>query len=729
MDLVRGGGSVSAARRGRGGGGNAPWGGIPREDAVVDALRGSSRGPLKAKELARELGVPTEAYSAFKGLLQGLERSGRIYRVKGNRYAVPDKINLVVGRVSVIRSGDAFLVVEESGQQDVFVPASDLASAMDGDQAVARIEGRPRGRNPVGRVIKVLERAHPTVVGTYRRSKGFGHVVPQDRRMMKDVLIPEGKDKGAAEKDAVLVRIVSYGDGKLNPVGEIQEVLGPLTDPGVDVLMIHFGYGLPLHFPDDVEQAAERVARERDPSSDPDRVDRTDLHVVTIDPADAKDHDDALSVVRDEDGLWEVGIHIADVSFYVEQGGLVDLEALNRGTSVYLVDRTVPMLPHALSSDVCSLKPDVERAAVSLFARMDDHGRVRDVRFERTLIRSRQRLAYEEAQAVLDGAESVDAVTDDALRRLDALARPLRERREKRGSIDFDLPEARVILGEGGEPVDIERILRLDAHRLVEDFMLLANEIVATEAHQRKLPILYRIHESPTDQKMEALRGFLASLGHTLPKRDIRPKDLQKVIERVRGRPEEKLVSTVILRSMQRARYAPANLGHFGLALDDYCHFTSPIRRYPDLVTHRVVVRALVQGQPVPESWSDELDAVAARSSEREQVATGAERDSVELKKVEYMERHLGDEFTGTVAGVTSFGFFVLLDTVFVEGLVHVNTLDDDYYEFREEEYALVGDRKGRRFRLGDRVRIHVARVDKEERHVDFLLLDVLPSA
>jgi ribonuclease R len=304
----------------------------------------------------------------------------------------------------------------------------------------------------------------------------------------------------------------------------------------------------------------------------------------------------------------------------------------------------------------------------------------------------------------------------------------LRTRREERGSLDFDLPEAKVILGSSGEPVDIQRVTRLESHRLVEDFMLLANEIVATEAIKRKLPILYRVHEPPSTQKLETLREFLGSMGQSLPKRTVRPSDLEKVLERVRGRPEENLVNTVVLRSMQRARYDAENLGHFGLALENYCHFTSPIRRYPDLVTHRVVVRALVEGRPVPESWGgDTLDAVAEQSSMREQAAAQAERDSIEMKKIEFMERHLGDRFTGTISGVVAFGFFVLLDAYFVEGLVHVNALRDDYYEFREEEYSLVGDRKGRRFRLGDRLRVQVARVDKEDRKIDFLLEEMLP--
>lgn len=702
---------------------------LPTEEQILQAVRGSGRGPLKPKELARELDVPSETYVEFKDLLARLETEGRIYRVKGGRIAVPEKINLVVGRLSLIRSGDGFVVPDAGGKtQDVYVPFGDLGSAMDGDQVVARIEARPRGRNPVGRIIKVLERAHPRIVGTYRRTRNFGYVVPKGDLLPRDILIPQGDEKDARDHDVVVVKMVSFGDRKLNPVGEVEEVLGPITDPGVDILALVHGYGLAPDFPEEVRLAAEEVARTRRPEEDSGRVDHRALLVFTIDPADAKDHDDALSVLPLEGGAWEVGVHIADVSAFVERGGVVDVEAQARGTSVYLVDRVIPMLPHALSSDVCSLRPDEDRAAVSVFATLDESGRVAAARFERTFVRSRHKLAYEGVQEVLDGTRSVDGETDHAIQTLARLARGLRARREERGSLDFDLPEARVVLGAGGEPVDIQRVARLESHRLVEDFMLMANEIVATEAVKRRLPILYRVHEPPTAQKVETLREFLASQGQSLPKRTIRPRDLEQVLERVRGRPEENLVNTVVLRSMQRARYDADNLGHFGLALENYCHFTSPIRRYPDLVTHRVVVRALIEGQPVPESWGgDELDAIAELSSAREQSAAEAERDSVELKKIEFMERHLGDRFTGTISGVVAFGFFVLLDDYFVEGLVHVNALHDDYYEFREEEYSLVGDRRGRRFRLGDRVRVHVARVDKEERKIDFLLEELIP--
>ncbi len=702
--------------------------GLPDADEVVAKLRASARGPLKPKELARELGVETADYGAFKDLLQELEADGRVYRVKGRRYAVPEKINLVVGRLSVTRRGDGFVVPDSSRQsvQDLFIPASNLESAMDGDRVVARIEGRPRGRNPVGRVIKVLDRAHPIVVGAYHRSGKFGFVEPQDTKIGRDVLIPEGDEADAQDGDVVVVKVIGFGDRKLNPSGRVETVLGPIDDPGVDVLSVLYGHGLPLEFPDAVVDDARRIAGSRRKISLDGRADCRDLHIFTIDPADAKDHDDALSVSPVGEGLWEVGIHIADVSHFVDEGSRVDLEALERGTSVYLVDRVVPMLPHELSSDVCSLRPDEDRYAVSIFATLDRQARVQEHRFERTVIRSRHRLTYGEVQAVLDGDDSVDGETDRALGILNDLAAELRGKREERGSLDFDLPEARVILGEEGEPVDIQRIIRLESHLLIESFMLLANEIVARRASQGTVPLLYRIHEPPKDDRLEELREFLATLGHRLPKREIRPKDLQRVLEAVEGKPEEDLVSTVVLRSMSRARYAPENVGHFGLAARWYAHFTSPIRRYPDLVVHRAVVRAFIEGRTAPEEWTGhDLEEIAERSSDRERVADEAERDSVELKKVEYMERHLGDEFTGSVSGVTSFGFFVLLDQVFVEGLVHVNTLDD-YYRFLEGQYALLGDRSGRRFRLGDRVRIQVARVSKEERHVDFELLEHL---
>ena len=696
---------------------------LPSEEAVLQHLSESRKGPLKAKELAKALSVPTGDHRAFRDLLLEMVDRGRLYRVKGQRFAVPERINLVVGRVALTSKGDGF-VKPDSGGQEVFVPGLSLESAMDGDQVVIRVEGRPRGRSPVGRVIKVLERAHETLVGTYQPTRSFGIVRPQNRKIQREVLVVQGDEGAATDGDVVVVRITTFGSGKMNPTGTIETVLGNAGDPGVDILAVIHGHGLPMEFPYEVEQYADDDVARRRADRGEGRIDRTDLHAFTIDPADAKDHDDALSIRRLDEGSTEVGIHIADVSHFVQAGDPVDLEALKRATSVYLVDRVIPMLPHALSTDACSLLPNVDRFALSLFTTVDDSGVVRDARLERTCVRSRHKLSYEEAQSVLDGTLSIDPTTDEALAELARLARALRDRREERGSLDFDLPETRVVLGESGRPLEIQRVERLASHRLVEDFMLLANEIVARKAKDARLPVLYRVHEPPPRDKMLELKSFLTRLGLKTSRGELGPKELQTVLRKVQGRPEEGLVSRVVLRAMSRARYGPRNLGHFGLASNHYTHFTSPIRRYPDLWLHRVLALASIQDEPIPEGWGgEELERKAERCSVRERVAEAAERESVDLKKVEYMERHLGDEFTGTISGVTSFGLFVLLDEVFVEGLVHVNSMMDDYYAFQESNYRLVGERSRRSFRLGDRLAVRVSRIDKEERFIDFVMV------
>ena len=693
------------------------------EPRVLKALADSRRGPMKPKDLARALNVPTEEYRNLKRLLAGMANSGTIYRVKGNRFALPDSLDLVVGTISLTRNGDGFLR-PEAGGTDVYVPSVNLATAMDADRLVVRIESRPKGRSPVGRVIKILERARSKVVGTLHVGRRFSFVVPLDRRMNRDVLVPRGDEGGAEEGDVVVVDLVSFGEGSHGPSGEVVEVLGNLAEPGVDILAIAHSYGLALDFPSAVMEAASESAIRGMEEPGEGRVDRTDLLVFTVDPADAKDHDDALSITTLPDGAAEVGVHIADVGHFVPEGGPVDGEARSRGTSVYLVDRVIPMLPEQLSGDVCSLREGVDRLAVSAFLTLDAGGNVLGCRFERTRIRSRRRLSYEQVQEVLDGKASLGDEVDRTLRALDDRARAVRRLRAARGSLDLDLPEARVVLDDDGTPLDIQRRERLEAHRLIEDFMILANEAVARACEARDLPVLYRVHEPPVREKADELGEFLSRLGHRLPKRKrLTPPDVQHLLETVRGRPEEHLVSTVVLRSLQRARYAPDNLGHFGLASKAYLHFTSPIRRYPDLVVHREVVRTLILRHPPRARDGDEMLGVAQLASAREQAAAEAERDSVALKKVEFMERHLGEEFDGRISGVTAFGFFVTLDAYFVDGLVHVNTLQDDFYRFQEGSYQLVGDRGRRQYRLGDRVRVQVVRVDKEARHVDFLLV------
>jgi ribonuclease R len=690
-------------------------------EAVIDYLQSDARKPLKAKELGEALSVGSADYPQFKDFLARLVDEGVLYRAKNQRYALPQKINLVVGDLQTIRSGAGFVSVEDG--PDVYVPANGLGSAVDGDRVVARVERRRRGDRPEGTVIKVLERGRQSVVGIYHPARSFGFVVPEDQKLTRDIFIAPGQDGGATDGDVVLVRVVSWGDAHRGPAGEVERVLGRLGDPGVDVLAVAYGHELPLEFPPEVDREAERLrSRGIQPADLEGRQDLRGQLIFTIDPADAKDHDDALSVRRDEDGLWEVGVHIADVAHYLEEGGVIDQEAFRRGTSVYLVDRVISMIPEPLSNDLCSLRPHEDRLAVSLLLKIDDDAEVRGHELFRSVIRSAHKLSYEDAQAVLDGEGSVSEEADEALRALQALSRTLREKRVGRGSIDFDLPEARVILNTAGEPTDIQRVLRLETHRLIEDFMLLANETIDREAGRRKLPFIHRVHEPPDPSRVEQLRAFLGSLGVKVAEKPT-PKDLQRALERFDGRPEESLVSTVVLRSMKQARYSEKPLGHFGLATDHYTHFTSPIRRYSDLVVHRLATRGIGAEETLPEELRTEyLPGVARHTSQRERVAVDAERDSIDLKKVEFMQRHVGEIFEGTVSGVTSFGLFVLLDRYFVEGLIHMSSLEDDYYVFLEDQFALLGEHKRRRFRLGDRLRVRVASVNMERRQIDFAL-------
>ncbi len=657
-----------------------------------------------------------------RGRLRGRRGGGGPGKGRG----APDRT--VSGTVSVTRQGDAFVRAEEGGP-DVFVPAGALASAMHGDTVLVGVEGHPReGRSPEGRVLRVLERARQTVVGTLHRQRKVSFVVPLDHRLTREVLVSRSDTSDARDGDVVVVRLHSFGDGRSRASGSIEKVLGPLSDPGVDVLAIAHGFDLRLEFPDEVLSAAQDAAEAGTASPGPARVDRTALLTFTIDPADAKDHDDALSVRALGDGLWEVGVHIADVSHFVTPGSPVDEEALTRGTSVYLVDRAIPMLPPILSSDVCSLLLEAPRFALSLFLTLDGRGRVRERRYERTTIRCRHGLAYEEAQAVLEGRASRDGELDAALRTLDDLARHLREERSARGGLDLDLPEAEVILDRDGLPLDIQRRERLESHRLIEDFMILANEVVANDLVAHDLLGLFRVHEPPTAEKVQDLADVLAPLGLEVPRRKtLKPKDLQKLLESGRTPEERELVSALVLRTLAKARYDPENLGHFGLASGGYAHFTSPIRRYPDLVVHRAIAAAFCEGVPLPHGTSDRLAGVADWSSEREQAAEEAERATIAMKKVEFMERHLGEVLTGKVSGVAAFGVFVTLEDYYVDGLVHVRSLDDDYYRFSPKDYALVGERRGRSYRLGDRLDVQVSRVDKEARHIDFLAIRKRP--
>ena len=703
------------------------------DDRIVDHLAEKAKRPLKQKEIARGLDVGDDRYPELKESLKRLTDEGRIYKIKGQRYAVPEQINLVVGRMDSTKKGAGFVVPDrKSDEEDLFVPPHKMGSATHRDRVVARIEKRKgKGQNPEGSVIRVLERAREQVVGTIQMGKRFGFVVPDNPRLSFDVYVAQEDLAQAEEGEKVVVAIDDWGDGTKNPEGHVVEVLGAPDEPGVDIVSIIYAHGLDQEFPEEVERAAERIEPDLE-SEAKRRLDLRDKLVFTIDPADAKDFDDALSIERKGDDGFEVGIHIADVSHYVKPGSTIDDEAFERATSVYLVDRVIPMLPERLSNDLCSLRPEEDRLAYSVIVRMNGEADVLDYRIIETVINSDFRLSYAEAQSLIESAPEQEEHKELLweLQTLRRLAKKLRRKRAERGSLDFDLPEAIVELDEEGFPIDIQESVRLDSMRLIEEFMLLANETVARHATERKVPFVYRVHDKPAPEKVQQIRDFVGALGYHLPKSDdgLDPKRFSEIIEKARGTREEELINTVILRSMKQARYETENAGHFGLASDNYTHFTSPIRRYPDLVVHRIL-KALEAG----ERWKDDekrarqeawLERACEHSSSEERVAVQAERDSIDLKKVEFMERHLGDEFDGKISGVTSFGFFVRLDEYFVEGLVHMHELDDDYYVFHEDRYSLVGRNTGTTYTLADPVRVKVTGVNKDQRQIDFELLE-----
>jgi ribonuclease R len=699
---------------------------------LLNYLEHDAPHPQMAKDIGTAIGVPPADHRSLQRVLRRLAAEGLVVQLRGRRFASPKRVKLTVGRYKGLRRGLGAVIPDEGGE-DVLVRSGDAGSALDGDHVAVRLEGRGRDGRLQGRVVAIVERARSTIVGSLhvgetgrgRRDKqgsGPGWVVPEDPAIGRDVIVSlEGIE--ASTGDIVVVRVEDWGDAHRGPSGVVETVLGRPSDPGVDILAIIHGHELPLAFPPEAvaeaEARRERGVRSADLEG---RTDLRDLLTFTIDPADAKDHDDALSYTPRADGGADIGVHIADVSHYVRKGGALDAEAAERGTSVYLVDRAIPMLPHALSSDLCSLVPEEDRLTLSVLFQIDATGAIKDTVIAETVIRSRHKLAYEEAQAVLDGTLRINDETDRAIHSLHRFAASLREARRERGSLDFDLPEARVRLDELGVPIAVERRERFDTHRLVEDLMLLANETVGRTAMRAGVPFIYRIHEPPDEVRIAQVGELAKALGYKPPgKGRPSPKQVQQLLDQAKDKAEGPMFSMLVLRSLKQARYAETDAGHFGLAATAYTHFTSPIRRYPDLVVHRIVREQLLTERRGRGPDPERLRAIARHSSDRERVAQAAERDSIDLKKVRFMEQHVGSTFDGTISDVRPFGFFVLLDDHYVEGLVHVSTLDDDYYGFLEERFLLKGERTGRRFTLGQRLRVQVASVDLEKRRVDFV--------
>ncbi|WP_044746958.1 ribonuclease R [Bacillus alveayuensis] len=700
-----------------------------RMEELLNFMREEAYKPLTVKELEEALGI--EDADEFKELvitLNEMEEKGLIVRTRSNRYGLPEKMNLVRGTVVGHARGFAFVEPIEPGFDDVFIPPGELNNAMHGDTVLVRLSSKSSGNRQEGTVIRILERGVQEIVGTYTESKHFGFVIPDDKKISNDIFIPKDKTNGAVEGHKVVVRLTTYPEGRLSAEGEIIKILGHKNDPGVDILSIIHNYGLPQHFPEDVLKQANDTP---DTISEEELKNRRDLRhemIVTIDGADAKDLDDAVTVKKLENGHYKLGVHIADVSYYVKEGSPIDREAFERGTSVYLVDRVIPMIPHRLSNGICSLNPKVDRLTLSCEMEVDPNGQVVHHEIFQSVIRTTERMTYSDVNKILVDQDAELRQKYEPLvpmfETMAELASILRNKRMKRGAIDFDFKEAKVLVDEEGKPYDVVLRERSVAERLIEEFMLLANETVAEHFHWMNVPFIYRIHEDPNEEKLRRFLEFITNFGYVVKGtgNQIHPRALQNILDEVKGQPEEMVISTVMLRSMKQAKYDPENLGHYGLSTDFYTHFTSPIRRYPDLIVHRLIRTYLIEGKMDEETrakWAMQLPEIAEHSSKMERRAVDAERETDDLKKAEFMMNKIGEEFDGIISSVTNFGIFVELPNT-IEGLVHVSYMTDDYYRYDERHYAMIGERTGNVYRIGDEITVRVIQVNKDERSIDF---------
>ena len=699
-----------------------------RKKMIYDFMCDDMYVPMKIKELAIVLGVKKDQRPQLEQILNELMTEGRIVCSKRGKFSKSEE-KKITGTFQAHPKGFGFVSVEGE-KEDIFIPESETNGAMHMDTVEISVSPAVTGRRREGKVLHVLERGMKQVVCTYQLNKNFGYAVPDNPKFGSDIFIPLERSKGAVNGHKVVVEITQYGKKGKNPEGKVVEILGHINDPGGDILSIVRAYGLPVEFDPKVMTQVEHVAKPVSEADMAGRMDLRDWQMVTIDGEDAKDLDDAVSLTMDHEN-YILGVHIADVSNYVQEHSALDTEALKRGTSVYLVDRVIPMLPHALSNGICSLNQGEERLALSCIMTVNPKGEIIDHTITESVICVDRRMTYTNVKKILaDHDPEVMAEYEPLVpmfEKMAELAAILRKKRMKRGSIDFDFPETKVILDKNGNPVDIRPYDRNVATKLIEDFMLAANETVAAEYYWRELPFVYRTHEQPDSEKIQKLSTFINNFGYSLHigSDEVHPKELQKLLEKIDGTSEEPLISRLTLRSMKQARYTVENTGHFGLAADCYCHFTSPIRRYPDLQIHRIIKDSLRGrlGEKRIGHYTQILPEVAKHASEMERRADEAERETIKLKKVQYMENHIGETFAGVISGVAEYGFFVELENT-VEGLVRVTSLTDDFYQYYEETYELVGEATNRRFKLGQQVRVTVDNCARIMRTIDFTLAD-----
>lgn len=699
-----------------------------KKNRIYEFICSKEYRPLSVKEMGVLLQVPSRDRKDFREVLEQLSLEGKIMIDRSGKIKnMPPHVK--TGRYMATQRGFGFVRIEGEAD-DVFIPEERTKNALDGDlvQVIIRKEGQ-EGRRREGDILNILEHGNETVVGVYNRSKGFGFVTADNQKFTKDIYVPKADSMGAVTGHKVVVEITDFGDRQRNPEGRVIEILGHINDPGVDILSVIRAYHLPEEYPDDVMKQVEKVEDEVAEQEKAGRADYRSLQTVTIDGEDAKDLDDAITLTKEGD-IYHLGVHIADVSQYVTENSPLDKEALKRGTSVYLVDRVIPMLPHKLSNGICSLNQGTDRLTLSCMMDIDQKGKIIAHRIEESVIQVDRRMSYTSVHKIIEEHDEEERRKYQAFipmfELMYELAELLRRKRKKQGSIDFDFPESKITLDEKGKPIAVEEYERNNAHRIIEEFMLAANQTVAEDYYWQELPFVYRTHESPDIEKIFTLNAFVGSFGYALKiKRDdeIHPKELQKLMKNIAGKPEEALISRLALRSMKQARYTVDCEGHFGLAMKYYCHFTSPIRRYPDLQIHRIIKENLrgALGEKRIAHYNRILPEVAAEASSLERRADEAEREVEKMKKAEYMEQFVGESFDGIISGLTSWGMYVELPNT-VEGMVRVADMPGDYYYYDEEVQQMVGEHTGKRYKLGEPIRITVAGVDRLAHTIDFVL-------
>ena len=699
-------------------------------ETIVELMEEKKYKPMLKEELAVYFNIGKGEAKEFYKVLDSLEREGLIIRNNNDKYGLINSDYLVVGMLQGNEKGFGFVIPNDKTKEDVFISADNINSAMNGDAVIANILKRQESdKRMEGEIIRILERANTTVIGTFEDNGNFGFLIPDDHRIANDIFIPKSQTNGAKDKQKVIVEITKWPEFRRNPEGKVVDILGYLTDKGIDILSIIKQYKLLEEFPEKVQQAALNMP---DILTDDDLEGREDLRetiTFTIDGADAKDYDDAISIEKLNNGNYKLGVHIADVSHYVKENSPLDKEAYLRGNSVYLIDRVLPMLPRELSNGICSLNPNVDRLTLSVIMEIDKNGTVIDQQILGSVINSKKRCVYDD---VSDFIEDDDERAKEKLKEIlpqlklmEELMYILRDKRERRGSIDFDFPETFIELDDNGRPIDVRKADRRIANRMIEEFMLVCNETVAENFYWAEVPFLYRVHEEPNPEKIEIFNKFIHNFGYTLKGQEIHPKDFQLLTKEIKGKKEETVVSTLLLRSLKKAVYSEVPDIHFGLASKYYCHFTSPIRRYPDLVIHRII-KAYQKGK-LNAQKQDRLEKIlpeiAEHTSMTERKAEEAEREVDDLKMAQYMSERIGEQYVGIVSSVTNFGLFVQLENT-IEGLVHFNIMDDDFYRFDEENFYIIGERTKKIYRLGDTVKIEVIGADVSKRNIDFRLID-----